>query len=162
MKHTTDGKLLCIENTEVYNIVCGSLAIEPKANNGTLRLPLKPIGLHSEHDDEAFEEPEENQASTEIVSHSLDKVPTLAASAFATPTSVVTATNATEATGNMNSTALPGTNQKQNQTEASDSNIGSTTNFWDYLMEKVAAIEAWANAKISKATNHATSAQTSD
>lgn len=36
------------ENTEVYNIVCDSLGIEPKPNNGTLRLPLKPIGLHSE------------------------------------------------------------------------------------------------------------------
>ena len=36
------------ENTEVYNIVCDSLGIEPKPNNGTLRLPLKPIGLHSD------------------------------------------------------------------------------------------------------------------
>ena len=36
------------ENTEVYNIVCDSLRIESKPNNGTLRLPLKPIGLHSD------------------------------------------------------------------------------------------------------------------
>ena len=36
------------ENTEVYNIVCDSLGIEPKPNNGTFRLPLKPIGLHSD------------------------------------------------------------------------------------------------------------------
>jgi hypothetical protein len=32
----------------VYNIVCDSLGIEPVPNNGTLRLPLKPIGLHSD------------------------------------------------------------------------------------------------------------------
>jgi hypothetical protein len=32
----------------VYNIVCDSLHIEPAPNNGTLRLPLKPIGLHSD------------------------------------------------------------------------------------------------------------------
>ena len=38
-----------VENTEVYNIVCDSLGLEPKSNNGTLRLPLKPIGLHSDN-----------------------------------------------------------------------------------------------------------------
>ena len=32
----------------MYNIICDSLGIEPKANNGTLRLPLKPVGLHSD------------------------------------------------------------------------------------------------------------------
>lgn len=37
-----------LENTEVYNILCDSLAITPKPNNGTLRLPLKPTGLHSD------------------------------------------------------------------------------------------------------------------
>lgn len=28
--------------------MCDSIGIEPKPNNGTFRLPLKPIGLHSE------------------------------------------------------------------------------------------------------------------
>lgn len=36
------------ENTEVYNIVCDSLGIKPLSNNGTLHLPLKPVGLHSD------------------------------------------------------------------------------------------------------------------
>lgn len=36
-----------VENIEVYNIICDSLNIVPKPNNGTLRLPLKPIGVHS-------------------------------------------------------------------------------------------------------------------
>jgi hypothetical protein len=31
----------------VYNIICDSLSIDPKPNNGTLRLPLKTVGLHS-------------------------------------------------------------------------------------------------------------------
>jgi hypothetical protein len=35
-------------NIDVYNIVCDSIGIEPVPNNGTLRLPLKPIGLHSD------------------------------------------------------------------------------------------------------------------
>jgi hypothetical protein len=35
------------ENTEVYNILCDSLGLQPKPNNGTIRLPFKPVGLHS-------------------------------------------------------------------------------------------------------------------
>jgi len=31
----------------VYNIICDSLCLTPNHNNGTLRLPLKPVGLHS-------------------------------------------------------------------------------------------------------------------
>lgn len=34
------------ENIEVYNILCDSLGLTPSPNNGTLRLPLKPVGLH--------------------------------------------------------------------------------------------------------------------
>lgn len=36
------------ENIEVYNIVCDSLGVKPLSNNGTLRLPLQPQGLHSD------------------------------------------------------------------------------------------------------------------
>lgn len=38
---------LFAENIEVYNIICDSLGLIPKPNNGTLRLPLQPIGFHS-------------------------------------------------------------------------------------------------------------------
>jgi hypothetical protein len=37
----------CLENTEVYNILCDSLGLEPSPNNGTLRLPLKTVGFHT-------------------------------------------------------------------------------------------------------------------
>jgi hypothetical protein len=35
------------ENTNVYNILCDSLGLAPAPNNGTLRLPLRPVGVHS-------------------------------------------------------------------------------------------------------------------
>jgi hypothetical protein len=35
------------ENTEVYNIVCDSLSLAPRPNNGTIRLPFKTVGLHA-------------------------------------------------------------------------------------------------------------------
>lgn len=38
-------------------MVCDSLSISPMPNNGTLRLPLKPIGLHSDEDAESITTP---------------------------------------------------------------------------------------------------------
>ena len=43
------SKLGIFQNTEVYNIICDSIGIQPKPNNGTLRLPFKTQGLH--HDE---------------------------------------------------------------------------------------------------------------
>lgn len=37
---------MAIENTEVYNILLESVGLEPRPNNGTLHLPLRPVGLH--------------------------------------------------------------------------------------------------------------------
>ncbi|KAJ5157697.1 pyrophosphatase/phosphodiesterase [Penicillium canariense] len=46
--HTPNSRLEAFQNIEVYNILCDSLGIDPLPNNGTLRLPLKPVGLHSD------------------------------------------------------------------------------------------------------------------
>ncbi|TLS22244.1 uncharacterized protein PpBr36_09774 [Pyricularia pennisetigena] len=45
--HAPNSKLEPFQNIEVYNILCDSVGLEPVPNNGTLRLPFKPIGLHS-------------------------------------------------------------------------------------------------------------------
>ena len=47
------------ENTEVYNILCDSLSVVPRPNNGTLRLPLRPTGLHSDPSAPGLEAPED-------------------------------------------------------------------------------------------------------
>lgn len=44
--HEGGSEVAPFQNTEVYNLVCDSLGIEPMASNGTLRLPLKTRGLH--------------------------------------------------------------------------------------------------------------------
>jgi len=46
--HTPNSRLPVFQNIEVYNIVCDSLGIQPHSNNGTIRLPMKPEGLHSD------------------------------------------------------------------------------------------------------------------
>ncbi|KAI9838605.1 MAG: hypothetical protein M1819_004919 [Sarea resinae] len=48
--HKPNSRVEVFQNTEVYNIICDSLQLTPKPNNGTLRLPLKPVGLHSDPD----------------------------------------------------------------------------------------------------------------
>lgn len=46
------------ENIDVYNILCDSLDMQPQPNNGTLRLPLKPVGIHdSENQQETPADP---------------------------------------------------------------------------------------------------------
>lgn len=45
--HAPNSKLEPFQNIEVYNILCDSVGLDPVSNNGTLRLPLKPVGLHS-------------------------------------------------------------------------------------------------------------------
>lgn len=54
--HTPGSRVAEFQNTEVYNIVCDSLGIVPKPNNGTLRLPLKPVGMHDSMPEELPED----------------------------------------------------------------------------------------------------------
>lgn len=55
---------MLVENIEVYNIICDSLGIDPKPNNGTLRLPLRTIGFHSP--ETAEEEPHDPPSSPSL------------------------------------------------------------------------------------------------
>ncbi|TVY57295.1 putative pyrophosphatase/phosphodiesterase [Lachnellula cervina] len=45
--HAPNSRVEPFQNIEVYNIICDSLGLDPKPNNGTLRLPLKPVGIHT-------------------------------------------------------------------------------------------------------------------
>jgi hypothetical protein len=44
--HPPGSRLEAFQNIEVYNILCDSIGLTPVLNNGTLRLPLSPVGLH--------------------------------------------------------------------------------------------------------------------
>ena len=55
------------ENIQIYNIICDSINLKPAPNNGTLRLPLKPVGLHNDDADEAAEAEEEDPVSSYTV-----------------------------------------------------------------------------------------------
>ncbi|KAH6887999.1 alkaline-phosphatase-like protein [Thelonectria olida] len=78
--HPANSRVDVFQNIEVYNMLCDSVGIEPAANNGTLRLPLKPVGLHESED--TPEEPEDPvtsskpQPTTEPVRPTVPEKPT--------------------------------------------------------------------------------------
>ncbi|KAI1427083.1 alkaline-phosphatase-like protein [Xylaria sp. FL1777] len=55
--HQPHSKVETFQNINVYNILCDSIGMKPVSNNGTLRLPLKIVGLHN--DEMAIEQPED-------------------------------------------------------------------------------------------------------
>ncbi|KAL7800023.1 alkaline-phosphatase-like protein [Trichoderma ceciliae] len=66
--HPANSQVDVFQNIEVYNLLCDSLGLTPKPNNGTLRLPLKPIGTHASEDEPKV--PEDPVASYSTVSAS--------------------------------------------------------------------------------------------
>ncbi|CAN8100338.1 unnamed protein product [Discula destructiva] len=46
--HQPGSRVESFQNIEVYNILCDSIGLTPAPNNGTLRLPFKPVGLHDD------------------------------------------------------------------------------------------------------------------
>ncbi|KAF9871527.1 type I phosphodiesterase/nucleotide pyrophosphatase [Colletotrichum karsti] len=70
--HPPNSQIDVFQNINVYNILCDSVGLIPKPNNGTLRLPLSPVGTHKSEDT-----PEEPQ----------DPVPPYTTSQVATATS---------------------------------------------------------------------------
>ncbi|SMR42653.1 unnamed protein product [Zymoseptoria tritici ST99CH_1A5] len=56
------------QNTEVYGIVCDSLGIRTRPNNGTIRLPFEAIGQHSEADVVEFpHDPDDHKDNAQIL-----------------------------------------------------------------------------------------------
>ncbi|ATY61442.1 ectonucleotide pyrophosphatase phosphodiesterase family member 1 [Cordyceps militaris] len=46
--HPANSEMEPFQNIELYNLLCDSVGITPQPNNGTLRLPLQPIGTHTD------------------------------------------------------------------------------------------------------------------
>ncbi|KAL5325226.1 hypothetical protein ACEPPN_006350 [Leptodophora sp. 'Broadleaf-Isolate-01'] len=63
--HAPNSRVEPFQNIEVYNIVCDSLNIVPKPNNGTIRLPLKPVGVHTP--ETSLDEPSDPEPSPSAV-----------------------------------------------------------------------------------------------
>ena len=126
--------LTSLENIEVYNIICDSIGIEPKSNNGSLRLPLKPVGLHSDKSTDADDTPVDfisDEAS------SMESENSKASEAKNPAGSEMTVIEEDPVTGEFKETKV------------------EMNNFWEYVKAKMAAAQSWAkNVLASLKGNH--------
>jgi len=87
--HAPNSRVEPFQNIEVYNIICDSLNIVPKPNNGTIRLPFNVVGVHTP--DTALEEPSDPETSpSEAASPASEVVTPISATSNPTPASAST------------------------------------------------------------------------
>lgn len=165
--HMPGSKLEPFQNTAVYNLVCDSLGITPKPNNGTLRLPLKPIGMH------------DAAPPKDLPDDFVDDVPVAQAAPSATATSVAlmmegeaatTATTALDAEGETAATATTTESDPAAATrptvhdglsqEAEDQDKKNYNHWWEWIHGKFDGVKDWATGLVNKA--NATTSSHSD
>lgn len=119
-------------NIDVYNIVCDSIGIEPVPNNGTLRLPLKPIGLHSDSGAPVLDTPQD------LPEHDVGH-----ASAAAVP-EAVSSTTAAAAYGVQTSPPTPETVPgREGDADGYDDDDGpQSKTIWEWLRESLEEIKS--------------------
>ncbi|KAF2088229.1 nucleotide pyrophosphatase family protein [Saccharata proteae CBS 121410] len=149
--HAPGSKMEPFQNTELYNIVCDSIGADPKPNNGTLRLPLKPVGLHSDDDAEPSELPEDpptsGPATSSVVSSSAtstvlgaeSEAPTSIAMSVAPSNINVSPTSTTTNTSPSAETGSPNEDGSENDDEKSKS-----AKWWEWFVDKVNEAKTWA------------------
>lgn len=150
---------LWVENIEVYNLLCDSLGLKPKPNNGTLRLPLKPIGTHDIEDEPKV--PEDPVTSYSIVSTSSQPAKTQAIERPSVPPEPTTSSSTIPPKPSTTSTSLltphttssevvetptqkPQDDNKGGQDEEEDpsgSLKDTVTGLWDWLSNEIG--KAW-------------------
>lgn len=104
----------------MYNILCDSLHITPSPNNGTLRLPLKPVGLHSDNKDRPSTTVEDFPAT--VNGHTVS-------SAMSAQTSGVLRPDE------------PG--HGSNSTEKGEADASKADTWWTYFSNKIDEAKAW-------------------
>ncbi|KAF2397546.1 Phosphodiest-domain-containing protein [Trichodelitschia bisporula] len=87
--HKPNSRVEVFQNTEVYNIVCDSIDVEPRPNNGTLRLPLRPVGLHSDDKAPKLDTPDDPPAASATPAVVDSPSDVLAASTSTSPSAAV-------------------------------------------------------------------------
>ncbi|KAL9137286.1 MAG: hypothetical protein Q9175_001512 [Cornicularia normoerica] len=152
--HQPNSKLENFQNTEVYNIVCDSIGIEPKPNNGTLRLPLKPIGLHSDEPTSVDDNIPDLPAETSHIDNSPTE-PNLTASRVQTNAPVGGASSSDIKSADPIETDIVIDTAQPEDEEQSEETKEELDNFWALVKAKVKAAQQWAKEVIaSLKANH--------
>ena len=112
--------------------MCDSLRITPKPNNGTLRLPLKPVGFHPQ--DSGVDDPLEPSFQSEITMQPASQ-PTAAPAPQG-----VSNTQPFEPEVSDSNEVIPDDNQGQADAEHEDN---PSLGWWASLIDKLDAAKVW-------------------
>ncbi|KAH6638193.1 alkaline-phosphatase-like protein [Boeremia exigua] len=148
--HTPGSRMEPFQNIELYNIICDSIGLTPAPNNGTMRLPLKPVGLHDDEDDMPNETP-----SDPVGIHSLVSAPT--------PAATVSAVMSSSSSLAASSSGIEGTTASLEASVSTSTETSTTTSappatsskpphkhWWDWLTDKADEIESWVDDFVHK------------
>jgi hypothetical protein len=123
--HPPGSRLEAFQNIEVYNILCDSLGLTPVANNGTLRLPLSPVGLH-DTDGDGIVTPAD-PVDTTAHSSAPTPTPTPPSSAMLASTLTSTMTSTSDTDLSLESSALPYSSPATQPPSATDTLVSTAT-----------------------------------
>ena len=149
--HKPNSKMAPFQNLEVYNIICGSLGIKPQPNNGTMRLPLKPDGLHSDEPIKGEDIPIDLPSTTSSTTYTRQATSVSSSSISATPSTTSSTKYTHQATSISSSSisATPSAAANSTQSDGSDSKgSDSLWGKWKQMMEDVRAAMADLVAKL--------------
>lgn len=141
----------------MYNILCDSLGLTPSPNNGTLRLPLKPVGLHDTVP--AVEVPSDPVTSYTITpTPEPTPVPSSAAPLEVDPVSLPTKSLGIDpvATGDVSNPVGVDPPTKPSTGEEEDGNFidsigGTASDFLEWAKDKFGKAWSWTTDKASEA-----------
>lgn len=136
--HTPGSRMEPFQNIELYNIICDSIGLNPAPNNGTIRLPLKPVGLHNDDEDEPDETP-----SDPVGLHSLaSAVPTVE-----TMSAVIASLSSLAASATVSSSIET---SPTTSAPAAASSKPAHKHWWDWFTDKADEIESWVDDFVHK------------
>ncbi len=122
----------------MYNIICDSLCLTPNANNGTLRLPLKPLGLHSP--ETAASEPSDPVGPTATTDPGTDVI-------SISPIEASSAADPNEVAGGFVGVDPVDEGVEESPVEGDDkekaASEGDNGGFWNYLFGKLEGFKEW-------------------
>ena len=161
--HEAGSRLEPFQNINVYNIICDSVGVQPRPNNGSLRLPLKPVGLHSDFPPQESLDEEVQPSATVAISSSPSAVlastpqplsPTAITASPASPsiTSVEPANEAKPTPSSEGETAAPVEEHDggEAEEEKEEEEIHAELSWWASLLKKIEEAKAWLHDAVEK------------
>ncbi|CBF79613.1 hypothetical protein AN7550.2 [Aspergillus nidulans FGSC A4] len=132
--HPPNSRVDAFQNINVYNILCDSLGIKPHPNNGTLRLPLKPNGLHSDEDAPVLDSPSDPPAT-----QATKQIATISSSATSSAVSSTTVSSTSISSDAGSVLVSPSAKPESDAEDEPDAD------WWESIWDKVEDIKDWAN-----------------